>query len=77
MANTTTHSNGLLGTFSEGSFPLILQTRLKLAEMLRRRAIYRTTFAELDALSDRDLNDLGLARRNIRAVAHDAAYGDE
>ena len=77
MANTATHSNGLLGTFSEGSFQLILQMRLKLAEMLRRRAIYRTTFAELDALSDRDLNDLGLARHNIRTVAHDAAYGDE
>ena len=77
MANTTTHSNGLLGTFSEGSFQRSRQTLGKLAEMLQRRAIYRTTFAELDALSDRDLNDLGLARRNIRAVAHDAAYGDE
>lgn len=77
MALTTTHSNGLLGTFSEGSFQLILQTRLKLAEIMRRRAIYRTTYAELNALSDRDLKDLGIARYSIEAVAHDAAYGDK
>ncbi len=77
MAIAKTHSNSLLGTFSENSFQLIQQARLKLAEKLQRRAIYRTTFAELDALSDRDLDDLGLARHNIRTVAYDTAYGDQ
>ena len=76
MPIATTHSNSLLGAFSERSFQLVLQARLKLTERLRRRAIYRTTFAELDALSDRDLNDLGLARHNIRTVSNEAAYGD-
>lgn len=75
MAIATTHSNSLLDTFSERSFQLVLQTWSKLAEKLQRRAVYRTTFAELDALSDRDLNDLGLARYDIPAVSNEAAYG--
>ncbi|MEP5091245.1 MAG: DUF1127 domain-containing protein [Paracoccaceae bacterium] len=44
---------------------------------LRQRAVYRTTFAELDALSDRDLDDLGITRFQIPSVAHDAAYGNK
>lgn len=42
----------------------------------QRRAVnkvYRETLAELQQLSDRDLNDLGMARANIRSVAWDAA----
>ncbi len=37
--------------------------------------VYRKTFAELNALSDRELTDLGLGRTDIRRVARDAAYG--
>ena len=37
--------------------------------------VYRRTVAELSALSDRDLSDLGLGRASIRAVALEAAYG--
>ncbi|MBJ3762269.1 DUF1127 domain-containing protein [Maribius pontilimi] len=36
---------------------------------------YRRTFNELQALSGRELNDLGLSRSAIRSVALDAAYG--
>lgn len=50
-----------------------------LVEMLRlsmvRRAVYRQTLAELSALSDRELNDLGLHRSCLRSVAEEAAYG--
>ncbi|MEP1930222.1 MAG: DUF1127 domain-containing protein [Paracoccaceae bacterium] len=77
MAIATTHSNGLLGTFSEFSYQWVLQTRSKLTAKLRQRAVYRTTFAELDALSDRDLDDLGITRFQIPSVAHDAAYGNK
>lgn len=35
---------------------------------------YRTTLNELEALSSRELADLGLARANIRDVARSAAY---
>ena len=38
-----------------------------------RRRVYHRTFDELNALSDRDLADLGL--RGIQHVARKAAYG--
>lgn len=37
--------------------------------------LYRRTVCELSDLSGRDLADLGLHRREIRRVAHDAVYG--
>jgi len=41
-------------------------------EALDRRQMYRRTVAELNALSDRDLADLGMARCDIAAAAHQA-----
>ena len=37
---------------------------------------YLTTYDELNALSDRELADLGLSRLNVRDVAYDAVYGN-
>lgn len=42
---------------------------------LQRRATYQQTLTELQALTDRDLADLGLNRSLIRNVAREAAYG--
>jgi uncharacterized protein YjiS (DUF1127 family) len=42
---------------------------------LQRRRIYARTVAELNALSDRELADLGMARFSIPDVAREAAYG--
>ncbi|WP_020042571.1 DUF1127 domain-containing protein [Salipiger mucosus] len=39
---------------------------------LRRRTFGRT-FAELQALSDRDLEDIGIARERIRTIAREAS----
>jgi uncharacterized protein YjiS (DUF1127 family) len=39
----------------------------------KAKAIYRQTFEELSALSDRDLADLGIARASIPSVAREAA----
>jgi uncharacterized protein YjiS (DUF1127 family) len=36
---------------------------------------YKTTYAELQNLSDRDLADLGIGRGKIAALALEAAYG--
>lgn len=43
---------------------------------MAKRRVYRETVAELGALSDRELMDLGIARSAIRGVATDAAYGN-
>ncbi len=40
-----------------------------------QRKIYTKTVSELDALSNRDLADLGINRSMIKAIAIEAAYG--
>ena len=35
---------------------------------------YRRTFEELDALTDRELADLGISRLQLRSIAYKAAY---
>lgn len=42
-------------------------------ESRKRRAVYARTVAELSALSARELADIGISRRDIRAVARQAA----
>ena len=36
---------------------------------------YNNTLRELESLSERELNDLGLNQHALRAVAREAAYG--
>ena len=47
----------------------------KLQKLTQRRRVYLQTVTELNALTDRELADLGLHRLMIPAVAKDAAYG--
>ena len=54
-----------------------------LASLLRRlgrdralRQAFRRTVAELDACSERDLHDLGIARCDIPRIAREAVYGN-
>ena len=42
--------------------------------MINRR-VFRTTYTELNALTTRDLADLGIERSEIRRLAWEAAYG--
>ena len=46
-----------------------------LREARARRAVYNQTVAELSALSNRDLADLGITRTEIRHLARVHAYG--
>ncbi|MAL27001.1 MAG: hypothetical protein CL820_14175 [Croceicoccus sp.] len=41
-----------------------------------RRAVYRQTVRELNALTARDLDDLGINRSMITRLAHEAAWGE-
>jgi uncharacterized protein YjiS (DUF1127 family) len=47
-----------------------------LTERYTKYSVYRATVAELDALTDRELADLGLHRSQLRDVAYEAAYGE-
>ena len=44
------------------------------AERRAKRRAYKTTIAELGALSNRDLADLGISRSEVRRIAWEAAY---
>lgn len=63
-------------TFAGFSFSHRLATlRADWSEKAAKRKVYRTTLAELQSLSNRDLNDLGMNPGMLRSVAHEAAYG--
>ncbi len=49
--------------------------RADMAENAAKRKIYKTTLAELNSLTNRDLLDLGISRGEIPVIAHEAAYG--
>lgn len=49
--------------------------RTQLVAAAAKRAVYRTTLAELEALTTRDLADLGISPMSLKAIAHEAAYG--
>jgi uncharacterized protein YjiS (DUF1127 family) len=49
------------------------RVRAAIADRYASYALYRRTFAELQALDDRDLADLGLARADIMAIARETA----
>lgn len=53
----------------------IAALRADMAQNAAKRKVYRATLSELETLTDRDLNDLGIARSAIKAIAHEAAYG--
>ena len=42
---------------------------------VQQRRVYAHTVAELNALTDRELSDLGIARASISEIAYEAAYG--
>ena len=42
---------------------------------INQRRVYTRTVAELNALTDRELSDLGISRLGITDIAREAAYG--
>ncbi|WP_128515740.1 DUF1127 domain-containing protein [Tabrizicola thermarum] len=42
---------------------------------IAQRRVYAQTVAELNALTDRELADLGISRLRIAEIAREAAYG--
>lgn len=60
-------------TAQAGIFGRINEFRKAWAERTQRYALYRKTLNELDSLSDRDLQDLGMHRSQIEEFAWAAA----
>ena len=56
-----------------GRFSMVVND---LRDYLARKALYRQTMRELNALSTRELDDLGLGRSDIANVAYKAAWGE-
>jgi len=51
------------------------EIRKDMVEAWRAHSIYRQTMRELQALSPRELTDLGLNGSMLRSIAMEAAYG--
>jgi len=49
--------------------------RATIATAYEQHRTYRRTLAELESLSKRELDDLGLNQYTLHAVAREAAYG--
>jgi uncharacterized protein YjiS (DUF1127 family) len=59
----------------EGPLDAVRSMLSALVDTLQTAQRFRQTYAELDALSTRELSDLGLSRSMITRVAYEAAYG--
>jgi uncharacterized protein YjiS (DUF1127 family) len=71
---TVTRSNTGLDVVLDTGRSIFHQGRDQIRQALAKRSVYRRTFSELAALTDRDLKDLGIPRSNIRRLAMEAAY---
>ncbi|MGL4234614.1 DUF1127 domain-containing protein [Tabrizicola sp.] len=63
------------GIARKGLLDRVMLLKDTLVTAFNQRRVYERTVAELNALSDRDLADLGISRLAIADVAREAAYG--
>jgi uncharacterized protein YjiS (DUF1127 family) len=66
---TTTHID------RKGFLDRLAGLKVAVLTAINQRRVYDRTVAELNALSDRDLTDLGISRLGIVDIAREAAYG--
>ncbi len=62
-------------TFGNSLGQRLTALRATIVTGLEQRKVYRTTVAELEVLTNRELNDLGISRSMIKSIAIEAAYG--
>lgn len=70
------YESNLTNTASNGIADQIAGFFADLRAKAARRKIYRDTLRELSALSNRELDDLGLNRTMLKRIAHQAAYAN-
>ncbi len=54
---------------------ILFDLKASLAQRFEQYRAYRSTVSELTMLTDRELNDLGISRADIRGIAQNAVYG--
>ena len=59
---------------SAGLVDRLVSALTSVKEAIERRRLYTRTLDELNALTDRELADLGLSRAAVAEVAREAAY---
>lgn len=59
----------------KGLVDRLVAVKDSVATALHHRRIFLRTVAELNALTDRELSDLGISRLGITDIAREAAYG--
>ena len=59
----------------KGFFDRLVRLKDSILTAIRQRRIYERTVAELNGLTDRELNDLGISRFSIPELARESAYG--
>ncbi len=76
MTTGTTAGSGLGGLARErGRMARLLRAfAARLLQWIDEEIAYRRTVRELQQLSDRELDDLGIARRDIPAIARRAVH---
>lgn len=72
MSRTTEYSLKPHFLFSEGISSSVEHYRKQLRKWTKGRKIYRQTFFELSTCTDRQLNDMGIARSDIGRIAVEA-----
>jgi len=74
MANVANTNSVVVGGFN----PIRAINNLfsNISESFEKSRQFQATYKELDALTGRELADLGISRSDITRIAYDAVYGD-
>ncbi|WP_255449548.1 DUF1127 domain-containing protein [Shimia ponticola] len=78
LTQTETNEMAYNSTLTASRFDVLARVQALFADAKdawARYALYRTTLNELQALSNRELADLGLSRANLGSIAYETAYG--
>ena len=75
MALLNATLSGTPGLSAPTFFTRVQAVVVTLKQAARRRAVYRRTVRELNALTEREMTDLGIHPSMITEVAREAAYG--
>lgn len=69
-----TRSNGAIHVLMDAGSTVFHQKLNEMKKAWAKRRLYNQTYAQLAAMSDRNLKDLGISRSGIKRMAMEAVY---